>query len=74
MVDDLLTEREFAKRFGASLASVRRWRAFAKLPFVRMGKGVWIPLQAAIRWAEERAKRPEKARPLSRPRRERRRA
>jgi len=66
--DGLVTEKEFAQLVGTSLASVRRWRAFGGLPWVAFGRKLKIPLQQALAWAEQRARKREKARPLSRPR------
>lgn len=66
--DGLVSEREFARLVGTSLASVRRWRTLGGLPWVAFGRKLMIPVQQALAWAENRARKREKARRLSRPR------
>lgn len=67
LLEELITEEEFARRVGVTLQTVRRWRRFGKMPWVGFGRKIKIPLAKALKWAETRSREPERARFLSRP-------
>jgi len=66
-LESLVSEKEFAAFVGVSLATVRRWRRFGRMPWVGFGRQIKVPVELALRWAENRTRDPERTPFLSRP-------
>jgi excisionase family DNA binding protein len=56
-----LTVEDFAGRLGVPPARVRRWLREGRLPHVRLGRTVKIPMDALERLLETDARSPEAA-------------